>query len=113
MALDPPLLDLMPHTVSVYEVDGFNDYGEPAYSTSPTNYQGMVEERPEMVRDAFGQEVVTSHVVYLASTSRIPITARVVLPDGSEPPMIRSTVLYDETGDIHHVALFFGSGASA
>lgn len=112
MGLEPELLALMPHTIEVYLHEGFNDYGEPSYSTAPTLYRAMVEEKPNMVRDMFGEEVVSSHVAYVASTARIPATARVVLPDGSEPPLIRASAYYDESGDIHHINMFFGSGAA-
>lgn len=112
MSFDDALLDLMPHTITVYSFDSVNAYGEETYSTSGTSYRAMVEERPQMVRSIFGEEVVASHVVYVNSTVRIPLTARIVLSDGSEPPMIRSDVFSDEDG-IHHVALFFGSGAAS
>ena len=112
MGLETDFLEFMPHTISVYEHDGFNEYAEPSYSTTATTYSAMVEERPDVVRSAFGDEVVSSHVVYVASTARIDMTSRIVLPDGSEPPLIRSDVFSDETGNVHHVVLFFGSGAA-
>lgn len=112
MALEPQFLDFMPHTILVYDHVGFNQYGEPSYSTGATSFQAMVEERPQMVRNSFGEEVVSTHVVYVASTERFDLNARIVLPDGSEPPIIRATAFYDEDGDIHHVGLFFGSGAN-
>lgn len=114
MSFEAAFLDFMPHTITVYEHDSFNAYGEPSYSTAGTTYSAMIEERPDVIRAAFGDEVVSSHIVYVASTSRIPMTARVVLNDGStsppEPPLVRSDVFSDQDG-IHHVALFFGSGA--
>ena len=112
MSFESEFLDFMPHTITVYEFSGVNEYAEPSYSTTATTYSAMVEERPDMVRSPFGEEVVSSHVVYVASTARIPLTSRVVLPDGSEPAMIRSDVFSDEDGLAHHVVLFFGDGAS-
>lgn len=111
MSFDPVFLDFMPHTISVYAFASVNQYGEETYSTQATTYRAMVEERPDIVRSAFGEEVVSSHVVYVNSTGRIPLTSRVVLPDGSEPALIRSDVFSDEDGVAHHVVLFFGSGA--
>lgn len=112
MSFDPAFLDFMPHTITVYDFASVNQYGEATFSTSPTTYQAMVEERPDVVRSAFGEEVVSSHVAYVASTGRIPLTSRIVLPDGSEPALIRSDVFSDEDGLAHHIVLFFGSGAS-
>lgn len=114
MSFDDAFLEFMPHTITVYDWTGYNAYAEPAYSTVGATYQAMIEERPDVVRTSFGDEVISSHVVYVASTSRIPMTSRVVLHDGTtappEPPLVRSDVFSDTDG-IHHVALFFGSGA--
>lgn len=111
MSFDDAFLEFMPHTISVYPHAGFNSYGEPSYSTGATTYAAMVEERPDIIRNSFGEEIVSSHVVYVNSTSRIAMTSRVVLPDGSEPSLVRSDVFSDEDGSFHHVVLFFGSGA--
>jgi hypothetical protein len=110
MSFESDFLEFMPHTITVYAMSGVNAYGEETYSPTGTTYRAMVEERPQVVRSAFGEEVVASHVVYIASTERIPLTSRVVLSDGSEPPVIRSDVFYDPDG-VHHVAMFFGGGA--
>ena len=113
MAFEAEFLELMPHTITVYPVLSANTYGEPVFSTSGTTYQALVEERPQMIRSAFGEEMITSANAYVASTARIPLTSRVVLPDGSEPALVRSDVFADEDGTAHHVTLFFGSGARA
>ena len=113
MAFEADFLELMPHSVVVYPVASVNVHGEPVYSTSGSTYDALVEERPQMIRTAFGEEMITSANAYVASTSRIPLTSRVVLPDGSEPALLRSDVFADEDGTAHHVALFFGSGARA
>ena len=114
MSFESEFLEFMPHTITVYEHSGFDAYGEPSYSVAGSTYPAMIEERPDVIRAAFGDEIVSSHVVYVASTSRISMTARVVLNDGStsppEPPLVRSDVFSDTDGT-HHVVLFFGSGA--
>jgi hypothetical protein len=112
MSLEPEFLDFMPHTITVYDWDGYNQYAEPSYSTVGITYSAMVEQRPDIVRAIFGDEVMASHTAYVASTSAIPLTSRVVLHDGSEPPLIRATAFSDETGEVHHVLLAFGSGAA-
>lgn len=113
MAFESDFLELMPHTITVYPLTSANQYSEAVYSTSGTSYSALVEERPQLIRTAFGEESVATAVAYVASTERIPITSRVVLPDGSEPAIMRSDVFADEDGTAHHVALFFGSGARA
>ena len=111
MSFDPGFLDLMPHTITVNVFDAVNQYGEETYSTSASTYTAMVEEHPQIVRDSFGELTLASHLAYIASTARIPVTSQITLPDGSQPPLIRSDVFSDEDG-IHHVVIFFGSGAS-
>ncbi len=113
MAFESDFLELMPHSVVVYPVSSINIHGEEVFSASGSTYSALVEERPQMIRTAFGEEAIATAVAYVASTSRIPITSRVVLPDGSEPAIMRSDVFSDEDGTAHHVALFFGSGARA
>lgn len=108
MAFESDFLDLMPHTISVYALASVNQYAEPTHSTSATSYTCLIQEMPSMVLDAYGEEVVSSHTVYVASTSRIPLTSKVVMPDGSEPHLVRSDVMSDEDGTAHHIVLFFG-----
>lgn len=112
MSFETEFLGFMPHTIVVYPMVSANQYAEEVHSTQGSTYRAMVEERPDVVRSAYGEEVVSSHIAYVASTERIDLSARVVLPDGSEPSLIRADIFYDEDGGIHHNALFFGSGAS-
>jgi hypothetical protein len=114
MSLDAAFLEFMPHSIYEYPLSGFNEYAEEAYSTTPNVYQCMIEERPDMVRNQFGDEVVSSHIVYIASTSRLPLTSQYAFytSTGDSPPIIRGDAFSDETGEIHHVALMIGSGVS-
>lgn len=107
MAFDPEYLDLMPHRIVVNPYLSFNAYGERSYSTSGSTYDAMVQEQPTKVLNQIGEEVIGSHVVYVASTSRLDITARYTLPDGSQPTPIRVDVMSDEDG-IHHNVVIFG-----
>lgn len=111
MSFEAEFLEFMPHTIVVYPLLSFDEYAEPTYSTAGVDFAAMVEERPDVIRTTFGDEIVSSHVVYVASTERIDLSSRVVLPDGSEPPLVRSDVFSDPDG-FHHVVLFFGSGAA-
>lgn len=111
MSFETAFLEFMPHTITVYPFSSVNQYGEETFGSTGTQYRCMVEERPNLILSSYGEEVVASHNVYVHATERIPLTSRVVLPDGSEPTLLRSDTYTDETGDIHHVALFFGSGA--
>lgn len=110
MTFTDEFLTLMPSTISIRAYTSFNQYGEPSYSTSATSYRAYIQEVPTEITDAFGREIVSRHTIYVASTERIDITSRLVLPDGTDPAIIRSDVMYDEDG-IHHVVLFTGPEA--
>lgn len=107
MSFDPDYLELMPSTLTVNEVSGFNSYGEPTYSTTTTTYRCLITEKPTQVFDQMGEEVVATHHVIVASTSRLSATAEYTFPDGSTPHLASMSVFYDEDG-IHHHELFFG-----
>lgn len=108
MSFDPEYLDLMTQTITEYPYTSVNIYGKKVYSTSGSTYFAYIQEQPVKVLNYMGAEVIGSHTIYVASTSRLPITSKFVLPDGSTPHPIRSDVMYDEDG-IHHVVLVFGS----
>ncbi len=111
MSFDSEFLELMPHTIVVQGFDSVNQYGEETFSTSASTFDALVEEHPQFVRNSYGETVLSSHIAYVASTNRIPVTSMVTLPDATQPALIRSDVFSDEDG-IHHIVLFFGSGAS-
>lgn len=110
MSFEADFLELMPSTISVQDYTSFNQYGEPSYSTSTTSYRALIQEQPTEITDAFGRETIASHTIYVASTTRIDLTSKLILPDNSDPAIIRSEVFYDQDG-IHHVVLFCGSEA--
>lgn len=110
MALDPALRELMKQTISVAPFASIDAYGQETFGT-PVSYDCYIQESPTKILNMFGTEVVSSHTVYVASTGRIDVTSQCTLPDDSQPFLIRSNVFYDDEGDIHHVVLYFGSGA--
>lgn len=109
MSFDPEFLTLMPSTIQVRELFGVNDYGEPSYSTAVTRYRCLVQLQPTLVNNAQGEEVVSSHTAYVASTGTMNATALYTLPDGSTPALQSITTMFDEDG-IHHSVLHFGGG---
>lgn len=111
MSFDPELLDLMPHTITVQALSSFDSYGDPSYSTAVTSYRALVEEKPTKAINQYGEEVLASHIAYVASTARIDLTSLVTLPDGTAPDLISSGVFADEDGTAHHVVLHFGGGS--
>lgn len=111
MAIDPAFLELMNQTIEVEPFVSIDAYGHEVYGTAVVYPNCYIQEMPTKVLNQMGVEVISSHTVYVATDARIDVTSRVTLPDDAQPFLIRSDVLYDEIGDIHHVVLHFGSGA--
>ena len=108
MSFDPEYLTLMTQTITVYPYTSVDIYGKKVYSTSGTAYDAYIQEQPVKVLNYMGAEVIASHTVYIASTSRLDITSKYVFPAGEAPHPIRLDVMYDEDG-IHHNVLICGS----
>jgi hypothetical protein len=109
MAFDPAFLELMPSTLRVAGLESFNDYGEPSYSTSSASYRCLIEQKPTVVRNSLGEEVVAMYTAYVASTSPLSATDLYILPNGDEPSVQNIAIYYDEDG-IHHNVVYLGGG---
>ena len=109
MSFDTEFLTLMPSTVSVKELVSVNSYGDPTYSTGATSYRALVEQKPTLIRNFSGEEVVAMYTVYVASTEALSPTSFYTLPNGDTPEVQSITVAYDEDG-IHHNVLYLGGG---
>lgn len=112
MAWDSAFLELMPHTITVSTMTGFDAYGDPAHSTSGTTYRARVKEEPKLIRDFIGEEVISTVTVWVASTGQIPATSLVTLPGGDQPALLSVSQVPDEDG-IHHNVLHFGPSGGA
>lgn len=99
-------LELMPATVSIYPFASRDSYGKPAYG-SPTNYRARVLYKPVKVRAPDGQTIVARGVVWLAGTPVLSPQDKMILPDGSEPPILAIDMVPDENGP-HHDKIYFG-----
>lgn len=100
-------LDMMPRTITVSTWIGANRFAEETYSTSGTSVRCRIERINRNVINATGETVVSSVTIYAASTSAIPLTAKVTLPDGSEPNLIQ-VVPHDDQDGAHHQTLYLG-----
>lgn len=88
-------------TVTIESFIGVNAYAEPQYDL-PVQYPAFVQHKTKLVRDRFGQEVVSTAQVYLDSAVEIGGQDRITLPDGSQPVILSIEALPDETGAVHH-----------
>ncbi len=104
--MEPDLLALMPHTVTVEPLTGRDDYGRPTYGAA-VQYRARVVGKQKLVRAADGAERVSATTVYLASAPGVGPEDRITLPDGSRPPILAVSKVPDEKG-AHHEVVYCG-----
>lgn len=102
MAVDAELKALMLQSITVKPRTAQNSYAEATYGTAVTR-TCRIEQTKRLVRDAAGQEVVSSTQVYLDDVYSTAVTSEVTLPDGTKPDIITVDVHYDEVGPSHEV----------
>lgn len=78
------------HTVTIEPYQGDSAYG-PQYG-APATARALVEETVRTVRNARGEEVVSSTTVYLLPTQVCPPESRVTTPSGRTASVITSTL---------------------
>jgi hypothetical protein len=102
----------MSSTVTVEAATGRDGYGKPTYGAA-TSYRAHVQGKRTLVRDALGQEVVSSQSVYLATGDPIQPTDRVTLSTADvgstegfalSPPILAVERRFDGNGP-HHTVL--------
>jgi len=101
MALEQDFLKWFNQTVKIESFTSINIYGEPQYGTA-VQCSAFIEYKTKLVRDATGQEVVSTVQIYLDGSIDVNIQDRITLPDGSQPVILSIEALPDETGSIHH-----------
>ena len=76
-------------------------YGADSYSTSPTTYNGLLQQEFRMVRAADGTEKVSSANFIAFTTAAISVTSRITLGDGTNRPVISVESPHDEVGQAY------------
>lgn len=97
MAPDVEFLDMMTETVGIKPWASQDEYTEPTYGAS-VNYKARVSGKRTMVRNAEGQEVVSSKSVYLGQYLDVTTKAQITLPDTTTPPILSVKQSPDDAG---------------
>jgi len=101
------LLDLFVDSVTVTPWSSADQYGQASYGTGVV-YTGKIGGKNTMVRNAAGQEVVSSKQVIFSTTLTVSTKDKVTLPTGSvplNPPILAVQQFSDEDG-AHHTTIF-------
>lgn len=102
MAISRALAALAPHTVTITPFLDDNSYGEPTYGDA-VSYSCLIEKKPKMVRNAQGEEVVSSATVYLTSAPTLSTKDLVTLPDSTTPEILSIGTYPNKDGDYFSV----------
>jgi hypothetical protein len=107
MPIEYCFLQLMPYTCQLKKLTGRNPIGgDPVYGTA-TSFRCQIEDEMKTVRAPDGQEAVAYHALYLFGAPEVAIDDIVILPDGSQPPILTVERWSDENGP-HHDVIRYG-----
>ena len=109
--IESPFYDLMTTTVrrnafTRYSTDGYE--GTRTYALAASTYAARVVQKRERVMDRQGQETVTSHVAWTASTVAWSVEDKFT-HQGSTYRIVMLDRLTDETADVHHTKLYLSA----
>lgn len=99
--------DMFSQEVTVEPFTGTDEYGNYAYGDS-VSYQARVVGKTRVVRNSEGEESVSTHTVYLKSTSAFTPKDRITLPAGYSPqqPIIISVGTFPDESGLHHKVIY-------
>jgi hypothetical protein len=102
-------LSMMPSTIKISTRSGHNNYGEPTFASTTTNFRARIVERREFMRTATGEVLEQTHVIWCRSTGATSITTddRLTMPDGTTPQML-SVEMYPDEDLEHHRKIIVG-----
>ena len=79
---------------------GADEHGQPTYGTA-TTIKCRISYKQKMVRTVTGEERVSNATIYCEGDPGIDPKDRVIMPDGSTPPILKAGTFKDETGSAH------------
>jgi hypothetical protein len=101
--VDGELKELMTQKVVVFAMNGRKSDGSPKFSTSGTTYKARVVRESRAVRPLrggtpIGGTLMLHATAWVNSTVYIDPESKVVLPDGTTPPLFLSALFPDDNG---------------
>jgi hypothetical protein len=98
--------EVMTQTATYQNVSSLDVYGNRSLGSTVSFYCHISKSRREVFNKE-GIKVITSASVYMDGVYDVQAGAKIVLPDGSSPPIVDVMVSYDEHGP-HHTTLHLG-----
>jgi hypothetical protein len=97
--------DMMIDTVTHEEFANRDAYGVKSYG-SAASYSARVVYKNKLVRNADGNEVLATGMVWFLGTPNVDTEDRITLPDGSTPKILSVDRFPDGDG-LHHTKVYF------
>ena len=109
MTIERDFAEMMEEVAIFANQASIDKYGKQTFSASPTSYSARVMNSQRIVRDKDGREIVEAGkaIIYGVLPNTVTPLSKIVLPNGSTPPIIHVDTIQDENGD-HHTSVTFG-----
>lgn len=99
--------DCMWQTVVLHPYESRSEYGKPVYGSSTTINNSRVVYKDFWLRKKDGSEILAKGIVWLGTYVRVTVEDKIVLPDGTEHPILQSES-YPDAGEMSHTKVIFG-----
>ena len=96
---------MLKDTVMVFKRGSVNEYGEPQPEAGIV-CPARIQNKRKMIRNADGDEIVSSAVVYLDGSVDIDAADAIQLEDGSQPLILQVDSSPDENGNTYFRKVF-------
>lgn len=107
MTIEAAFLDLMPTTVTIYGKSSADAYGKVTHSVSGTAVKCRLMETGQLVATEDQENVYEQGRIIFYGNPTIDHDSKILLPDGSTPPILSIVRHNDDTG-AHHTTVSFG-----
>lgn len=109
MGLEKDWLSMGSTSVRINALSTMDGYGAPVFSTAGSTYDAIFEESKKIIPRPDGRTEVSSHIVYVLSTSAtISMQDQLTVPGTSEQPRILGVDHVRDDKGQHHVELLIG-----
>jgi hypothetical protein len=108
MAIDSELVELMVDFVTIYPYTTTDAYGKRSKG-SGTKFKCRLIFDTQLNKDNDGRDVLSSgRIITADDVSKVTVDSKLLLPDGSTPPIVSVSTISDETAVYHHAVIKFG-----
>lgn len=99
--------EMMLETVVISNQSSLDAYGKQSWGAG-VSYRCRIMNTQRILRDVDGREIVEAgRAIIYGMAPTVTTKSKIVLPNGSSPPVVSVSKIQDETGD-HHTVVGFG-----